>query len=202
MKSLSSGVRHRNGKTFAIRKAALAFCSIIVLSLLFTACQKETAAETVIEEVQGSANNDGNILDGYTGLAPQTMWELQQARASTARYRQLKNAIKDGYEDIDVVVQGMGHHFMKKSIVDGTFDYRNPEILVYNKNHDGEMELVAVEYAVPIPITPNLAPAGFTGNNDVWDRNTGFNLYLLHAWVWTFNPSGVFNPTNPSVHVH
>ena len=202
MKSQISSALRCNGKTFAIRQAALAFCSIIALSLLFTACKKETATESVIEEVQGSANSDGNILDGYTGLAPQTMWELQQARASTERYRQLKNAIKDGYENIDVVVQGMGYHFMKKSIVDETFDYRNPEILVYNKNHEGEMELVAVEYAVPIPLTPNLAPAGFTGNNDVWDRNTGFNLYLLHAWVWTFNPSGVFNPTNPLIHVH
>ena len=186
-------LRYGNGKTFAIHKAALIFCSMIALSLLFTACKKDEPVEP---------EDKGNILDDYEGLSAQTMWELQQARASTARYRQLKNAIKDGYEDIKVVVPTMGYHFMKKSIVDAIFDYRNPEILVYNKNHDGEMELLAVEYAVPIPITPNAAPTGFTGDKDVWDRNTGFDLYLLHAWVWSFNPMGVFNPTNPDVHVH
>ncbi len=202
MKSLLRSARHCNGKTFAIHKAAWTLCSMIALSLLFTACKKEATTDPVIAEVQGGVNNNSNTLNGYTGLAPQTMWELQQARASTARYRHLKNAIKDGYEDIHVVVQGMGHHYMKKVLVDGTFDYRNPEILVYNMNHDGEMELVAVEYAVPIPVTPNAAPAGFTGNQDVWDKNIGFDLYLLHAWVWSFIPLGVFNPTNPDVHVH
>ena len=60
--------------------------SMIALSLLFTACKKEAATDTVIEEVQGGVNNNSNVLNGYTGLEPQTLWELQQARASTARY--------------------------------------------------------------------------------------------------------------------
>ena len=96
----------------------------------------------------------------------------------------------------------MGHHYMKPALVDATFEIRKPEILVYNKNHEGNFELVAVEYAVPIDQSPTVAPAGFTGSNDVWDRNTGFGLWLLHAWVWSYNPNGVFNPTNALVHLH
>jgi len=88
---------------------------------------------------------------------------------------------------------------MKTSIVDATFDIRQPEILVYNRNTDGSQELVAAEYAVPISLTPNAAPEGFSGPGDVWDHNTGFGLWLLHAWVWHQNPDGVFNWTNPSV---
>ena len=38
--------------------------------------------------------------------------------------------------------------------------------------------------------------------NDVWDGNVGAGLWLLHAWVWCYNPAGVFNPTNPLVHLH
>jgi len=72
---------------------------------------------------------------------------------------------------------------------------------VYNKNEDGSFQLVAAEYAVPIDISPNKPPEGFTGTGDVWDRNTGFGLWLLHAWVWKNNPDGVFNPTNPLVHL-
>jgi hypothetical protein len=129
------------------------------------------------------------------------MWELQQARAASARYRNIENAKKDGYGDIAVVVPQMGHHFLRLENLDDKFDYRKPEILVYNKHEDGSYELVAVEYAIPLDLSVN-APAGFTGDSDVWDRNTGFGLWLLHAWVWSFNPNGVFNPTNPSVHTH
>jgi len=137
------------------------------------------------------------------GLAPKTVWELQQARAATARYRNIKNAFKDGYADINVVVPNMGYHFMKSTLTaDGVFDARKPEILVYNKNEDGSFELGALEYAVPIDVTPDVAPEGFTGTDDVWERNTDFGLWLVHAWVWKSNPEGTFNPTNPLVIVH
>ena len=129
--------------------------------------------------------------------------ELQQARAATARYRHIKNAFKDGYVDINVVVPNMGYHFMKSELTaDGVFDVRKPEILVYNKNEDGSFELGALEYAVPIDVTPDVAPEGFTGTDDVWERNTDFGLWLVHAWVWKNNPDGTFNPTNPLVIVH
>ena len=181
-------------------------CASLLASLLFTSCQKDVA--TVSEEKQEVAgsfergvNPGGNVLIQYSGLQQATMFELQQARAATARYLNFNNAIADGYFDIGVVVEEMGHHFLDTSILDNTFDYRRPEILVYNMLEDSTMQLVAVEYAIPIPGNPN-APAGFTGSADVWDFNTGFDLWLLHAWVWAYNPLGVFNPTNPTVHVH
>ena len=94
----------------------------------------------------------------------------------------------------------MGYHYQKVSLVDSVFDVKHPELLVYNKNADGTFRLVAVEYAVPLDKSAT-APKGFIGNKDVWDHNDGFGLWLLHAWVWDFNPDGVFNPTNPRVHV-
>jgi len=91
---------------------------------------------------------------------------------------------------------------MKSKFVNATFDVSKPEILVYNKKLNGSFELVAVEYAVPISVTPDVAPKGFTGSADVWERNTDFGLWLQHAWIWRFNPDGVFHNTNPLVHVH
>ena len=127
---------------------------------------------------------------------------MQQAREATDKYRQISKAIADGYEDISVVLPNMGYHYMKSSLSDAKFEVSKPEILVYNKNHDGSFELVALEYAVPIDISSDKAPEGFTGAADVWDSNAGFGLWLLHAWVWKNNSSGVFKPTNPGVHVH
>lgn len=143
-----------------------------------------------------------DAVDQYTKLPADTKQELKEAQKATARYRDIQNAVADGYADISVVVEHMGFHYMKASLADTVFDYRKPEILVYNKNEQGKTELVAVEYAVPLALRPDTAPAGFTGSADVWKRDTGFGLWLLHAWVWAFNPDGVFNPTNPTVHLH
>lgn len=184
------------------------FLIFTLLIALFSAvgCSKEASIQsdaltTDISMKKTDMLIPNEMLTNYSDLDMTTRWELQQARAATARYRELKNAVKDGYVDINVVAQNMGYHFMKMAHVDGKFDYKQPEILVYNKMDNGSMQLVAVEYAIPLSLSAE-APEGFTGSNDVWDKNTGFGLWLLHAWVWYHNPEGVFNPTNPLVHLH
>lgn len=161
--------------------------------LLFTGCQKFDLRDLF------KHHHDNDVVNMYQGLDPKTRWELEEARKATEKYRDISRAIADGYENISVDVDSMGHHYMKKSIVNGTFDIRKPEILVYHENENGDMELGAVEYAIPIT---EPQPEGFTGSADVWDPNPTFHLYLLHAWVWTYNPDGVFNPLNPLVHIH
>ena len=212
MKKLSGSALRCKGNNFPHRFLAhtrgsqmMVFVVLVFVGIMFTSCKKESkeSFDTESQSMNSHAeHSDGNVLDDYTGISFQTLWELQQARAHTAKYREIRNAIRDGYADISVVVPNMGYHYMKSTLVDGSFEFRKPEILVYNKEENGELRLVAVEYAVPINLSPDAAPAGFTGSADVWDRNTGFGLWLLHAWVWEFNPAGVFNPTNPLIHVH
>ncbi len=183
-------------------RAVLFLWSIIFATVFFASCQKQAVenpspAVTSNAKVVSSDNpNASEVLNMYSGLSSKTMWELQQARAATARYRNLENAIRDGYTNINVDVPNMGHHFMKTSLVDGVFDIRHPEILVYNGLETGNPELVAVEYAVPLTYP---MPEGFTGSADVWNGTSGFPLWLVHAWVWKYNPDGVFNWTNPTV---
>jgi hypothetical protein len=185
---------------------AIVWCSMMLVFLI-TGCEQEDvkgpvdASANTRSTESPEANSERNVSNDYTSVSKQTSWELQQARAATARYRDINNAIKDNYGDIDVIVENMGYHYMKSSLVDGEFDMRRPEILVYNKTHDGAFELVAVEYAIPLNLSAT-APEGFTGSGDVWDENEGFGLWLLHAWVWSYNPDGVFNSTNPLVHLH
>jgi len=214
MKNIFCSARHCKGNDFipkhqfnTLRFDAFIIIGSIIITIgfLFTGCKKENRDSNEFEIQHNNQHDDqsgGNMLIHYPRLSPRTVWELLQARAHTARYRDIRKAIRDGYATIDVVVENMGHHYMKSALVDATFDFRKPEILVYNKEEDGDFTLVAVEYAVPISETPNVAPSGFTGSADVWDRNTGFGLWLLHAWVWHYNPAGVFNPTNPLIHVH
>ncbi|MGI8583748.1 MAG: hypothetical protein ACR2KX_16235 [Chitinophagaceae bacterium] len=216
MKNLSHSALRCNSGSFGvhqllysvIRPAALFICPLLLI-VFSSGCKKENL-NTTLNEIQNAKtlaiksediaadNSDGNVVNDYTGLSKATIWELKQARAATAKYQNIKNAIKDGYADIGVDVEGMGHHYMKSSIVDGTFNIREPELLVYNRNEDGKLELVAVEYAVPFAYGE---PEGFSGTGDVWDNNAGVPLWFLHAWVWRYNPAGVFNPTNPLVHL-
>lgn len=173
--------------------------SLLVVSIFLVGCNKEEITEPDQALQLKSAVVTGNILLMYDGLDKATMWEIQQARASSAKYKHISNAIKDGYADIDVVIPLMGYHYMRSTSLDANFNFRDPEILVYNKDDNGEFQLVAVEYAVPINLSPNAPPAGFTGDADVWTRNEGIGLWLLHAWVWYYNPEGVFNPTNANI---
>lgn len=209
MKQMYGSALRCNGKAFAspgktsraINNTVIVFCSMTLFGLLLTGCKKEDikpGSEDLQSISNSSASAEANIVDSYN-LQWKTTWELQQARAATAKYRNIDNALRDGYADIAVDVEGMGHHFMNTALVDDVFDIRHPEILVYNKNDDGTQVLVAVEYAVPLT---SPMPEGFTGSNDVWNGTSGFPFWLLHAWVWAYNPDGVFNWTNPDVHLH
>ena len=199
MKRLFNGASQRNRNLFA-KISWLA--TIIIISMIIPSCQKEVSNAPSQQDAainSHAANSQGNVLTNYTDLPSSTLWELQQARAATAKYQDIDNAIKDGYADIEVDVQHMGHHFMKTSIVDGVFDIKQPEILVYNRDNNGKQVLVAVEYAVPLSYPQ---PEGFTGSADIWNGASGFPLWLLHAWVWAYNPDGVFNWTNPDIELN
>jgi hypothetical protein len=209
MKNVLNSAWRCNHTAIALYKTIMGFVqhpvqlsAFLVLCLAGTACQKESIKEnTSTDAVQAIQGKEGRseVINYYSGLSWQTTMELQQARAATAKYRNIDNAIRDGYVDIAVDVEHMGHHYMNTSLVDGTFDIRHPEILVYNKDADGKQVLVAVEYAVPLT---DPMPEGFTGSQDVWNGTSGFPLWLLHAWVWAYNPDGVFNWTNESVELH
>jgi len=195
-----------NGKLSVLQLLQNFKWSATALSLVVIAsigCSKQDTAAPASSfqsktKVAELLDTNTNVVNLYTGLSKETTQELQSVRSATASYQNFNNAVKDGYQDINVVMEGMGYHFMKASLVDTVFDIRKPELLVYNKTVNGGYELVAVEYAIPISDTP---PQGFTGDSDVWDHNTAFGLWLLHAWVWKFNPAGAFHPTNPLVHV-
>ena len=203
MRNIHNGAWRCNSPSLALpqRNIKMFIFPFAFLLLLLASCTKEVKPLHSDQEqgMKAIGQQERNTVMLYNGLSFQTAWELQQARAATAKYKNIQNAFKDGYADIHVKASNMGYHFMREVIVDATFDYRQPEILVYNKDERGAFYLVAVEYAVPIDLP---RPSGFTGDGDKWDNTSPFPFWLLHAWVWEYNPDGVFNATNRMVHVH
>jgi hypothetical protein len=148
--------------------------------------------------------HDGHVMDhdmrlGHKKPPPLAVLQLDQAKDATAKYLDVDKAVADGYQDIGLFIPNMGWHYMKESILDAKFEWTKPELLVYADDPcGGKRKLVAIEYAVPFDLAKR-APAGFVGQADEWDANQTFRLWTLHAWVYEFNPTGVFAPMNPRV---
>jgi hypothetical protein len=209
MKNLTNEAPDRSIKTFINKQInrntwnaqSFLYLPVLFTALLFTACKKYEADKSQVNNEE-QVKSTNATKTGTEGLDPQTLVELQQVRAATAKYQNIENAFADSYDNVPVVVlPNMGYHFLKAGLVSPVFDVRKPAILVYNKKANGNFELVAVEYAVPMNSLPlHVAPEGFTGNDDVWNENTlNTGWWTLHAWVWKNNPDGVFNPMNPLV---
>jgi hypothetical protein len=129
-------------------------------------------------------------------------WEVEVARlkAAVEPLKDFSAAQNAGY-DIQATEyrMQMGFHFLNAGLLDATFEVEKPEVLIYIEDDSGGMELVAVEYGIPIEDldNPPPAPEGFTGSDDVWKVDTEFSLWTLHAWVVMENPEGIFAPMNP-----
>ncbi len=159
--------------------------SFVIAAVVLAGCSSDNTNNPV---TSGSSINKDNQLQV----------ELSRVRAATAKYQNIDKAIHDGYADISLYVPHMGWHYLNLTVLDSTFDMEHPELLVYIDKPDGGKKLVAVEYAVPLDLSPE-APEGFTGSEDVWDVNAAFQLWTLHCWVWYNNPDGIFAPFNPRI---
>jgi hypothetical protein len=130
---------------------------------------------------------------------PAALVQVEAVRQATARFLDQQQAIDEGYVDIGVFYPNMGHHYLKPEFLDETFEPEKPELLVYADDPcTGSRRLVAVEYAVPLALA-NVAPAGFIGSDDTWSINQQFQLWTLHAWLFEYNPAGVFAAYNSRV---
>lgn len=142
--------------------------------------------------------------------------DLRKAREASAPYHHLETAKAAGYRlltDAQGVacidnpgVGTMGIHYAKKKLVgDGVVDAGEPEALVYEPRRSGRLRLVAVEYVV-FQDTWDAAHASppelFGREFELIPAGNRYGLpafYALHAWLWKFNPHGMFDDWNPRV---
>lgn len=139
---------------------------------------------------------------------------VECARAGTARYHDRQTAIRDGYRRIGRDFPAMGEHWIRITLVfDGKFDASRPEVLNYVEV-GGKPQLLGVGYAMPL-LAGEAAPIGPAGP-EAWhdhfrsvDEETVLpdhhthggaqdraRLAMMHAWVWSPNPAGMFAADN------
>lgn len=136
---------------------------------------------------------------------------VKLVRNATRKYRDVSQAIADGYQLQFGCVTGshegaMGLHFVNFDLVgDPALDASRPELLVYEPLPYGKVRLVAVDYLVfkdawdaANTATPQLMGQLF----HLFDSPNRYGLpsfYTLHVWAWKHNPSGTFANWNPDV---
>lgn len=167
-------------KTIRLSFALVAVCSLLVC-----------AAMTTRKAVAFADKRD---------LSAATEQELARARSATAKYHDIRQAEDDGYVNFNLYETGEGFHYIKFSLLDGTFNPAEPEILLYSPvPGENRLELAGVEYLIPLTLSSG-QPDGFSGEADHWRMDAeGFGLWELNAWIWLHNPEGMFAHDNPRV---
>lgn len=146
---------------------------------------------------------------------------VAEARAATQRYQRQEVALADGYKRVGVEFPAMGEHWVSlQRVMEDTLLPSRPAVLIYTTVR-GKPHLAGVGYTAlldPGEPPPDWAPA--TG---YWHEHNGsvaeeslpalhgashqphrgsvggvppIRLAILHAWVWTANPAGVFETDN------
>ena len=140
---------------------------------------------------------------GLTALGGRA--DLDEVRTATEGFQSVADAEAAGYVNVNVdecvasPEGAMGFHFVNFDLVDLDLDPAEPEIMVFIPDADGSLRLGAVEYAVPIEAwdAVNEGPPSLLGQT--LNLNPELGLYVLHAWLYEDNPSGVFVDWNLSV---
>lgn len=128
--------------------------------------------------------------------------DLAQVRGATASFHRVANAEAAGYVEFlgcfdNPGVGGMGQHYLDSNALDGTVEATHPEAMVYEVRPNGKLKLVAVEYIVPAVFVDPQNPPELFGQD--FHLNTALDVWILHAWIWLPNPTGMFKDWNPRV---
>ena len=157
------------------------------------------------------------ILAGSAAASgPGPISQLVSAYAGTAQFLNVNNAVAAGYgKFVDAAGVacidkpgdgGMGTHYVNGGLLDATVNAATPEALVYETQPGGRLRLVAAEYIVFqeawVEAGHTTPPSLFGQEFELVDAGNRYGIpafYELHAWIWKWNPSGLFNDWNPGV---
>jgi len=165
---------------------------------MLAGCGSQTAASRV----------NGNVdpaIAAYAGLSAAQRQDVAELRRVTAPFHQFDKAVAAGWSTKITACMtdpagagGMGFHYGKTALIDGSVRVDQPELLLYEPEKNGRLELVAVEYIIPYTaVSRDAAPPVLFGQKFL--QNDVFQLWGLHVWAWKHNPSGLFANWNPQV---
>jgi hypothetical protein len=201
--------------------SALSFTAVAQIALL---AQEKAPSGTMAPH---ASHANGAALT-YTELQ-NTASELQRARQATAKYQDVHAAEADGYQQVGGDMPGMGIHYVLTMEPSRFDIEKPPILLyVKNTGPQGGYSLAGVGYFWDAPEGPDGQPQNppFPKSLALWHRHENICVlahlenphglsesqcreqgghfiaktqWLMHAWIWKDNPTGVFSAENPSL---
>ena len=174
---------------------------LITATVLIAACSSTEAAPVANTVAQ---SQDGHASHGAANTGELTAAQRQgvaDVRKVTQRFHDFQLARDAGYnvqypagcaESPD---GAQAFHWLNESLVDGTVELLKPELLMFEPQPNGSMQLIGVDYVVPL--TASATPPTLLGVP--FARNEPLGVWALHIWAWRPNPSGMFAAWNPKV---
>lgn len=137
--------------------------------------------------------------------------QVAQLRKELGKYEDVSVALAEGFVATPVCAEhpelgGMGIHYLHPGRMQAPLDPRAPQILLYERDADGDLVLLGAEYWAPDadqdPSTgddrPSLGGQPFDGPMPGHEPGMPVH-YDLHVWTHEANPDGVLSPWNPRV---
>ena len=178
----------------ARRPMRIAFATIA--AALVAACASDTTP-TASAPHSAHANASASAT-----LTAEQLQGVASVRRATNAFQSLANAQAAGYTmqypagcaQSPVGVQGF--HYLNPGLVDGEIELLRPELVMYEPQPDGSLQLIGVDYVVPFTEWTDDSPPTLLGVPFM--RNEGLGVWALHIWAWRPNPIGMFAMWNPN----
>jgi hypothetical protein len=178
----------------AARTARIA--AAILAAALMAACSSDTApTASSLHAAHANASAAGALtaeqLEGIAGVRRATTGFHSFSNAQAAGYTVQYPA---GCAQSPVGVQGF--HYLNPGLVDGEIELLRPELVMYEPQPDGSLQLIGVDYVVPFTAWTAAEPPTLLGVPFM--RNEPLGVWALHIWAWRPNPLGMFAMWNPN----
>jgi hypothetical protein len=199
-------------QTRALTATSIGLAAVATIVAAGLTWMTTSAADVPDHAAHGSEHTTGPSPDNEN-----VQHGLAQVRRVTDRFHDLDTAKAAGYElgwvngSGDRIIAGcvanptagaMGYHYFNAGLMaDDKVKLLEPEVLVYETGDDGELELVAVEWAARGPQSnpPGPAEAPRVLGMPMHILNPAVGFHLMHAWLWKPNPAGMFADWNKDV---
>jgi hypothetical protein len=184
-----------------MRNPHLIVAALVVASACSTS-DPSPLANAADAKQQGNAHaSHGRANNGE--LTPEQKQGVADVRNATNRFHDVEFAklsytkqYPAGCAVSPVAGEGaQGFHYLDESRVDGTVELLKPELVMYEPQPNGQLQLIGVDYVVPLTVSatpPTLLGVPFM-------RNDALGVWALHIWTMRPNPSGMFAAWNPKV---
>lgn len=179
--------------------------SAIALALVFLGCDRSPTDPSAaqLDEVRSMTVGFRSIPAAQA--AGYTVWSPDPATPNVTCASAAEG--KMGYHLVNTALRGSPANPAQG---DAVIDYRQPEMLLYEKRADGQLNLVGVEYLVFKDAWERVRGAGAAApqvlgqtmplsTHSFTSGGPEIPHYELHVWVHSQNPNGMFSPWNPTI---